>query len=114
MGRLHYENCCRRTSKNPVATKRRGLGVSGYQIASTALSAAGGRGLHYSALIFPHESNWRVVGFSLKAPMLSQDITFDLFFNRISYDWKKSIRKSLSSASLSSRSTTSPATSRWR
>ena len=32
------------------------------------------------------------------APILSQDITFDLFFHRISYDWKKLVRKSLSSA----------------
>ena len=31
------------------------------------------------------------------APILSQDITFDLFFHRISYDWKKLVRKSLSS-----------------
>jgi hypothetical protein len=32
--------------------------------ASTALSAADGRGHHYSTLIWPHESNLRVVGFS--------------------------------------------------
>ncbi len=25
----------------------------------------------------------------LQAPMLSQDMTFDLFFHRIGYDWKK-------------------------
>ena len=41
--------------------------------------------------------------------MLSRDMTFDLFFHRISYDWKKLVRKSLSSASPSSKSTTSPA-----
>ena len=55
------------------------------QAASTALSAAGGRGHHYSALIWPHESNLRVVGFSpISKPQCSpQDITFDLFFHRI-------------------------------
>ncbi|MDB4698513.1 hypothetical protein OAF45_00030 [Candidatus Latescibacteria bacterium] len=30
-----------------------------------------------------------MVGFSLKAPMLSRDMTFDLFFHGIGYDWKK-------------------------
>ena len=30
--------------------------------------------------------------------MLSHDITLNLFFHRISYDWKKLVRNSLSSA----------------
>ena len=41
--------------------------------------------------------------------MLSREITFDLFFHRVSYDWKKLVSKSLSSACPPSESTTSMA-----
>ena len=45
------------------------------QAAPTTLSAAGGRGQQYSALIFPQESNWRMVGFSpISKPQCSPKI----------------------------------------
>jgi hypothetical protein len=65
--------------KAPVASKRRGRwyirGRDARQAASTALSAAGGRGHHYSALIGPHESNLRVVDTSpISKPQCSPKI----------------------------------------